>query len=108
MGVGDFSKIYQIYTFMAHPRFQFNFLWPNSKLRIFLMTPTSPYPGLCFRGGRTVLVNHVAKYLRAYSRILCHHNSENQMDKCVEKERVNCIINAETEINQTSGNMSLL
>ena len=30
------------------------------------------------------------------------------MDKFVEKERMNCIVHAETEINQTLGNMSLL
>ena len=93
---------------MAHPRFQFNVVLPNSKLRIFFMTPSSPYPGMCFRGGRTVLVNHLAQNLRTYSRLLSHYNCQNQMDKCVEKGRMNCIIKAETEINQTSGNMSVL
>ena len=37
MGVGDFQNLPN--KFMSNPRFLINFLWPNSKMRIFFMTP---------------------------------------------------------------------
>ena len=40
-------------------------------------------------------------------RLVCFYNYQNEMGKCVHKERMKCFVKAKAEINQTSGDISL-
>ena len=67
-------------------------------LEIYAPQQDEPVARPAIQGWQNCLVESCDTKSESLFQILCYHNCQNQMDKCVHKERINCLVKAKLYI----------